>query len=179
MVNHWTGRAWLSHGQTVKPLIDGLRNLRERVITTAQKFGLRLYVETELIRGDLFAKELPSSEYTLTECLSRFNFKATGKFGGAKSDIHVEFVQASAVVVEKDFLSHCFYPVTGVDPKDHQPYVVYTLQTEEYDQGWNLYQALTRASMPGFREITIEQKLEMACSVDDLRMPEVIYVCGK
>lgn len=184
MINHWTGRIWSQPGQSLKPLTDNLRQLSRQIIAAAKQSGLRLYVETELIIGDMFGWQLPEPGCTLAECLDKFNFKPTNKFGGAKSDIHVEFSRGIAGEasgwVGQAFMKNCFYPVTGVDQKDQEPYIVYTLQTEEYYQGLDLYRALIKSiDIPGFRQITLEQKLGMACSVDDLKMPEMIAVSAK
>jgi hypothetical protein len=174
--HHFTGRLRVGKSQLKSTLDAVVPCLGSLVETWGQRE--EFYFELELVRNTRhFAL---GDRGDLGGQLDNFVFADTGLQGKAKADVHVEFAAGTVLPEVQQYLeSKLFYWVATPLTVHFGPEEIATLQTVEFNQGQQIYEALSRYPLPFCTAVHLEQKLGMFSSKPDLLMPEVITVSKK
>ena len=172
-VHHVTGRTRV-HEKGLRAKMSEVDALIERVIDEARSRRVDLYTEVELVRD---TKHFPQRSIRGINVLDKFTFTPTGKCGGAKADIHIEFLAGTVPAEVREYLLRkYFYWVSTPETKYFPAEEIATLQTATYGSAQDAYKCLVVQPLPLCTGIHLEQKLSMRATRPDLPMPEVIKV---
>jgi hypothetical protein len=173
-IAHMTGRLRVLP-KNIKDLLPKVNSLVAGVIQKAISEEHALYAEVELVREVL--RFTPMEVMILDKSLDSFHFHRSGKFGGAKSDVHIEFPKGKVPDYVRDYLSSKeFYWVSTPQTVHCGAEEIATLQTTTYEAGRQVVSLLAQRPLPGCTAIHLEQKLSMVSTNYNLAMPEVISV---
>lgn len=172
---HMTGRTRV-RGRRLSTLLPVVNAAVGDVLAKARECGIDLYVEVELVRGVWRAREVqPKMDWR--DALAGFRFRPTGRLGGSRADIHVEFPTGEVAPEVRGYLvERQFYWVATPMTRHCPPEEIATLQPTSYTAARQVYQALVRMPLPNCSAIHLEQKLRMEATSPALTMPEVISV---
>lgn len=172
---HMTGRARVP-GRRLSTLLPAVNTAVEEVLAKARESRIDLYIEVELVRGVWRASALQARK-DWRKALEGFHFQPTGRLGGAKADIHVEFPAGGVSPAVRTYLSaRQFYWVATPATRHCPAEEIATLQPCAYTAARQVYQSLVRRPPPNCSAIHLEQKLRMEATSTGLTMPEVISV---
>jgi hypothetical protein len=171
---HMTGRTRVP-SKDIPALMPEANNLTARVIAEAQSRNISLYTEVELARETLYLSKSNSTQENIV--LDECGFRPSGEFGGAKADVHVEFLAGTVPPRVRKYLSaKLFYwvmtPLTSRFPSEE----IATLQTSTFHEAKTVYDLLVANPLRNCTGLHLEQKLSMKATSRDLPMPEVIEV---
>ncbi|MDB5204535.1 MAG: hypothetical protein JWP09_563 [Candidatus Taylorbacteria bacterium] len=173
-VAHMTGRLRVLQ-KDLRNLLPRVNSLVAGIIKKAMIAECALYTEVELVR-EIYRFE-PSDGILFNRALDVLKFSGSGKLGGAKSDVHVEFPYGKVPDEVRAYLSEkMFYWVSTPETPHCHAEEIATLQTSTYPAGKRVCDLLVANPLPGCTAIHLEQKLSMTATNFNLVMPEVIMV---
>jgi len=166
---HYTGRT-RAHANEIHSKLSILGKLIDEVIEAARKAGVRMYVESELVR-DIRHFDNHGSMRGLS-ALEGIYFRECGPGCLTKADVHVEF-RAGTVPddVRSLLLEKGFYWVSTPISERFPCEEIATLQASIFLDAQHVYDRLVAAPLPACTGIHLEQKLAMIPSHPDLPMP--------
>lgn len=171
---HMTGRARVLP-RDMHVILPQVERLVRDVVARAQSLGISLYTETELARETTY---FPGNQATTTNgILDVFQFDQSGRHGGAKADVHVEFKDGTVTPAVRKYLVEKHFYWVSTPPTEHfSSEEIATLQTTEYKGAKRIYDLLCDHPLHACTGIHLEQKLSMETTSAHLPMPEVIHV---
>ena len=171
---HMTGRT-RALPRDLHLILPGINALVESIIDKAQAQEFDLYAEIELVRETI---HFPRNEAgKINPVLDGMTFRSSGRHGGAKADIHFEFLAGTVPEAVRDYLvSKNFYWVSTPVTQHGLAEEIATLQTTQYRDAKRIFDLLATSPLPFCTGIHLEQKLLMEATKNGLPMPEVIEV---
>lgn len=153
---HYTGR-FKTDKKSLKTEVALIRKCLSELGNQLTEMGIRGYIELEIVSS--FSKI--TSDKMMTAPLAEFTF-TRGIRGGARCDIHLEFLTATVIPEVRSYLEdRAFYwvktPVTPYFPSEE----IATLQVTSLSMGQKIFTELLRHPLPGSRACHLEQKVCM------------------
>ena len=170
---HYTGRmrALPKQLSAVAPQVDALV---AHVLEDARQSGVRMYVESELVRD---VQHFASGSGRGMTALEGFAIRPSRPGAVSKADVHVEWRSGTVPAEVRALLeANSFYwvrtPATRLFPSED----IATLQPSTYADARTVYAALLAKPLPACTGLHLEQKLAMAPTHPDLPLPMVTDV---
>ncbi|MDP3880917.1 MAG: hypothetical protein Q8Q32_01940 [bacterium] len=171
---HMTGRARVPK-RSMQAFLQEIEGTLDAVMRRARRNNTPLYAEVEIATSTARFEVRRAGRFS--DVLSGFRFERTGRQGGAKADIHLEFDAGTVPALLREYLkSKCFYWVATPSTEHFGAEEIATLQTSTFVAARRVYERLVTRTLPFATGIHLEQKLFMRASHEGLPMPEVINV---